>query len=51
MAEGLSRPREAVEREIAVLRAQPFVPKDLVLHGLVYELSSGAVEVVVDGYR
>jgi carbonic anhydrase len=44
-------PREAVEQEIAFIRTQPFVPKDLILHGLVYELSSGAVEVVVDGYR
>lgn len=44
-------PREAVEREIAHLKTEPFVPADLVLHGLLYELTTGKVEVVVDGYR
>ena len=44
-------PREAVRREIAALRAEPFIPADLVLHGLVYELATGKLEVVVDGYR
>ena len=44
-------PHEAVEREIAHLKAEPFVPADLVLHGLLYELATGKVEVVVDGYR
>lgn len=43
-------PRAAVEREIAALRAEPFMPRDVVLHGLVYELASGRVEVVVNGY-
>ncbi len=43
-------PREAVQREIADLKAEPFMPADLVLHGLVYELATGKLEVVVDGY-
>ena len=41
-------PRDAVEREIAHLRAEPFIPADLVLPGLLYELATGKVEVVVD---
>jgi carbonic anhydrase len=43
-------PREAVRKEIESIRRLPFVPGDLILHGLLYELSSGRVEVVVDGY-
>lgn len=43
-------PREAVRREIDAVRQQPFVPDDVVLHGLVYELATGAVDVVVSGY-
>ena len=43
-------PRDAVEREIAALRAEAFMPEDVVLHGLLYELASGRVEVVVNGY-
>ncbi len=43
-------PREAVRREIDAIRQQPFVPDDVVLHGLVYELATGAVKVVVSGY-
>lgn len=44
-------PYEAVQREIATIRELPFIPADMILHGLVYELSSGNVEVVVNGYE
>ena len=43
-------PHEAVIREIEIVRRKPFVPNDMVLHGLVYELETGKLEVVVDGY-
>jgi carbonic anhydrase len=43
-------PREAVSREIAALRKLPYVPDDVIFHGLLYDLGSGAVEVVVNGY-
>lgn len=43
-------PREAVVQEIEALRNKSFMPKDVVLHGLVYELATGRLEVVVDGY-
>ncbi|NDJ75533.1 MAG: hypothetical protein GYB65_04675 [Chloroflexi bacterium] len=44
-------PRAAVEREIDSIRRLPFVPDDLILHGLLYELETGRVEVVVNGYE
>lgn len=43
-------PRVAVEREIAAVRRKPFVPADVILHGLVYDLSTATLELVVDGY-
>jgi len=43
-------PRQAVRKEVAAIKEHPFVPESLVVHGLVYEISSGAIEVVVDGY-
>lgn len=43
-------PREAVKKEVSAIRALPFVPDDLVLHGLLYTLDTGSVEVIVNGY-
>lgn len=43
-------PHQAVSKEIESIRQLPFVPDDLILHGLMYELSSGRIEVVVNGY-
>lgn len=43
-------PRVAVRQEIAAIRLYPFVPKQLIIHGLLYELASGNIEVVVNGY-
>lgn len=43
-------PRQAVTNEVEAIKAHPFVPDSLVVHGLVYDLSSGTVEVVVNGY-
>ncbi|MBT8352182.1 MAG: hypothetical protein KJO26_13250 [Deltaproteobacteria bacterium] len=44
-------PREAVKKEIQDVKESPFVPETLVLHGLVYDLPSGSIEVVVNGYE
>ena len=44
-------PRDAVQGEIADIRTQPFVPKDILLHGLLYNTATGAVDVVVNGYK
>jgi carbonic anhydrase len=43
-------PREAVVREVASLRRNVIVPPDVTIHGLVYTLATGVLEVVVNGY-
>ncbi len=43
-------PKEAIHREIAGIRAQSFMPKNIILHGLLYHTESGIVELVVNGY-
>ncbi len=44
-------PYEAACREALAIKALPFAPRDLVVHGLVYELATGKVNVVVNGYE
>jgi hypothetical protein len=36
--------------EISALRQQPFIPDELIVYGLLYELATGHLEVVVNGY-
>ncbi len=43
-------PEDAVKQEIERIHNLPFVPDDLILHGLLYELNSGVAKVVVNGY-
>ncbi len=43
-------PRAAIKREIAVMRALPFMPNSIIIHGLLYDVAMGSIEVVVDGY-
>jgi len=44
-------PREAVKKEVVDIKNSPFVPDTMNIHGLVYDLSSGGIEVVVNGYE
>ena len=44
-------PRQAVRKEVQAIKDHPFTPESLIVHGLVYDLSSGAIEVVVNGYE
>jgi carbonic anhydrase len=44
-------PREAVKKEVASIRALSFVPDGVVLHGLLYDLASGGIEIIVNGYE
>lgn len=44
-------PRDAVRKEIASIQSLPFVPSSVVFHGLLYDLASGCIEVVVNGYE
>lgn len=43
-------PHQAVRKEVDAINAYPFAPASLIVHGLVYDLTSGAIDVVVDGY-
>lgn len=49
--QAFQNPYDAVKAEIEKIQGLPFVPDDLILHGLVYDLSSGKVDVVVNGYQ
>jgi carbonic anhydrase len=42
--------RSAVEQSVAALRADPHIPPRMPVHGLLYRLDGGGVEVVVSGY-
>ena len=44
------RPEEALEREISRIRQLPFIPQELIIHGVIYELASGNIQVLVNGY-
>lgn len=44
-------PRAAVRKEVEAIKRYPFVPETLIVHGLVYDLSSGTIEIVVNGYE
>ncbi len=43
-------PRRAVADEVTRLRHHPLVPVETILHGLVYDLATAGLELVVDGY-
>lgn len=43
-------PEEAVKREVDALRSYSITPKDLVIHGLVYDVFTGKVSIIVNGY-
>lgn len=43
-------PYQAVAQEVQAIGDKAFVPRDVVLHGLVYDLASAELTVVVDGY-
>ncbi|MCG8569529.1 MAG: hypothetical protein MJB14_05270 [Spirochaetes bacterium] len=43
-------PKNAVIKEVMALKQNSFIPDGLIIHGLVYDLSSGGIEVVINGY-
>lgn len=43
-------PYQACEKEVDRIRHLPFVPEYVVIHGLVYDIETGAVDVVANGY-
>ncbi len=50
-AKSITDPHAAVTADVAVLRAVPGLPPDWLLSGLVYDVSTGQVEVVVPPER
>jgi len=40
-----------VVQEVNAIKKLDFVPDSLIVHGLVYDLLSGKVEVIVNGYE
>ncbi|HEU4394906.1 MAG TPA: hypothetical protein VFS92_05010 [Planctomycetota bacterium] len=42
--------RSAVEQSVSALRADPRIPPRMPVHGLLYRIDGGGVEVVVSGY-
>lgn len=43
--------REAVRLEVHRIKELPFMPEDVIVHGLVYDLATAKVEVVADGAK
>jgi len=44
-------PGDAVVKEARAIKKLEFIPDSLIVHGLVYNLSSGKLEVIVNGYE
>lgn len=44
-------PYIAVAKEVSRIKNLIFTPDDLIVHGLVYDLQSGKVEIIVNGYE
>lgn len=44
-------PKAALIREIKELKKQSFIPGSMVIHGMIYDLSSRRTELVVNGYE
>ncbi|HEX7476173.1 MAG TPA: carbonic anhydrase [Polyangiales bacterium] len=47
---GFHDPLGNVERVVRLLRENPLIPKSVPVHGLMFDPSSGALKVLVDGY-
>ncbi len=48
---GIHHPEENVVQVVARIRANPLIPWEIPVHGLIFDPHSGAILVVVDGYR
>jgi carbonic anhydrase len=42
-------PHQAVQEEVAAIIRSPFTPQSLAVHGMVYDLASGRLDIVVNG--
>ncbi len=48
---GFQDPYEEVRQRVQTFKNHPLVPKDVIAHGLVQDILTGKVEVVVNGYE
>jgi carbonic anhydrase len=44
-------PKRALMKEIETIRSYPYIPESLIVHGLLYDLASGRLDVIVNGYE
>lgn len=44
-------PQQAVRKEIEAIKQRSFIPDSIILHGLVYDLTTGSIKVVINGYN
>jgi carbonic anhydrase len=44
-------PVDNVRETVAQIRSNPLIPKDVPVHGLIMEPSTGAIEIIIDGYK
>ncbi len=46
-----NNPIENVEKVVTKIRSNPLIPKDVPIHGLIFNPHTGELKVVVDGYQ
>lgn len=44
-------PIQNIEHSVAKVRFNPLIPKDVPVHGLIFDPKTGKMEVVIDGYK
>ena len=47
--DAFQHPRENVEKTVAEIKSNPLLPKDIIVHGLLFCPDSGRLEVIVRG--
>ena len=48
---GFNSVEESVKESVEQIRNHPLMPKDISVHGLIIDPTTGKLEVVVDGYK
>lgn len=44
-------PWDNVEHVVAKIRSNPLIPRDIPIHGLIFNPKTGEIEIIVDGYQ
>lgn len=44
-------PEDNVEKVVARIRSSPFIPRDVPVHGLIFDPHTGEIKIVVNGYE